>query len=397
MAEMKSYDVIVVGAGPGGSGAAKTAANRGLRVLMVEKRQEIGSPKRCGEGLSRSSAKRMGIEPNPLWIRREIKGATCISPSGKMVTVDYRDGPEGWVVERKIFDKYLAGLAVKAGASVLAKTEVVDLVKEDGIISGVELESEGRRWKVKAPLIIAVDGVESKVARMAGVDTTLKLNDVSSGAQFEMAGVDIDPDRLELYFGNDLAPGGYAWIFPKGEGIANVGIGVRKPYSKKSALEYLREFIESKPGLRNGSILEVNSGGIPVGGLMKSMVSDNLIIAGDAAHQVNPIHGGGMAEAWVGGRLAGEVAAEAKRTGDYSETFLSRYNDMWWKERGNMLNNVLKLRKVVEKLSDDDLDFLADKLDGSDIVEFSKAKGFKILTKFLMMRPSLIALAKELL
>ncbi|MCK4714174.1 MAG: FAD-dependent oxidoreductase, partial [Candidatus Aenigmarchaeota archaeon] len=158
---METYDVVVVGAGPGGSGAAIEAARKGLRVLMVEKRQEIGCPKRCGEGLSRNSAKRIGVKPNPLWVRREIKGATCISPSGKKVTVDYRDGPEGWVIERKMFDKCLAEDAVRAGARVMARTEVVGLLKEDGMISGVELESGRKKWKVKAPLIIAADGVES--------------------------------------------------------------------------------------------------------------------------------------------------------------------------------------------------------------------------------------------
>ncbi len=394
---METYDAVVIGAGPGGSGAAREAARRGLKVLMVEKRQEIGSPKRCGEGLSKSSAERMGIEPSPQWIRQEIKGATCFAPNGKFVRVDYKDGPEGWVIERKSFDKHLAELAVRAGARVLAKTEAVDLVREDGVISGVELESGGKRWNVRTSLVIAADGVESRIARMAGIDTTLKLSDVASGVQFEMAGIEMDPDRIELYFGNDIAPGGYVWIFPKGESIANVGIGTRKPYAKRPAIEYLREFIKNRQGLKKGSILEANSGGVPVGGLMENMVTDNFIAVGDAAHQVNPIHGGGIAEAYVGGRIAGEVAAEAKDARDYSESFLSRYNERWWKERGNVLNRVLKLRLVVEELSDDDLDWLAENLMGEDLIDFSKAQGFRLLAKLLMKKPRLIALGRKLL
>ncbi len=394
---MERYDVVIVGAGPGGSGAALEAAKRGLRVLMLEKRQEIGSPKRCGEGLSKNAAKRIGIEPNPMWIRREIKGATCYAPNGTFVRIDYKDSPEGWVIERKLFDKYLAGMAVKAGARIMSKTEVVGLLREDWIISGVELESNGRKWKVRAPIVIAADGVESMLAREAGLDTTLKLPDVASGVQFEMTGIDIDPDRIELYFGNDVAPGGYVWIFPKDENTANVGIGVRRPYSSKPAIDYLRDFIDKRPGLKKGSILEVNSGGVPVGGFMESMVTDNFMVVGDAAHQVNPIHGGGMAEAFVGGRLAGQVAAEAKNARDYSETFLSRYNDMWWKERGNMLKKVLKLRMVVEELRDDELDWLAENLKGEDMVEFSRAKGFRMLAKLLMNKPRLMGLTKKLM
>jgi digeranylgeranylglycerophospholipid reductase len=393
---MESYDVVVVGAGPGGAGAALEAARKGLRVLMVEKRQEIGSPKRCGEGLSKGAAKRMGIEPDPLWIRREIRGATAVAPDGKRVTIDYREGPQGWVIERKAFDKFLVGLAVNAGARALARTEVAGLVREEGIVSGAELESGDKAWKVKAPLIIAADGVESRIAREAGIDTTLKLLDVCSGVQLEMTGIEIDPDRIELYFGNEVAPGGYVWIFPKGEDTANVGIGVRKPFAKKPALEYLRDFIEERPGLRKGSVLEVNSGGVPVGGFLESMVTDNLMVVGDAAHQVNPIHGGGISEAFVAGRLAGQVAAEAREARDFSETFLSRYNERWWKERGETLKKVLKLRMVVEGLRDEELNWLAGNLKGEDLIEFSKARGFAMLARLLMKRPRLVGLARKL-
>ncbi len=393
---MQSYDVVVVGAGPGGSGAALEAARRGLNVLMVEKRQEIGSPKRCGEGLSRNAALRMGIEPSPLWIRREVKGATAYAPSGKFVRIDYKEGPEGWVIERKAFDKFLADMAVKAGARVLARTEVTGLLREEGIISGVELESEGRVRRVRSSLVIAADGVESLVAREAGLDTTLRLPDAVSGVQFEMAGIEIDPDRIELYFGNEVAPGGYCWIFPKGPDTANVGIGVRKPFSRKTAIEYLRGFIESRPGLRRGSVLEVNSGGVPVGGFMDNMVTDNLMVVGDAAHQVNPIHGGGISESFVAGRIAGQVAAEAREARDFSEAFLSRYNKRWWKERGDMLRKVLRLRMVVEGLRDEELNWLAENLRGEDMIEFSKARGFAMLAKLLMKRPRLIGLARKL-
>jgi digeranylgeranylglycerophospholipid reductase len=393
---MESHDVVVVGAGPGGSGAALEAARRGLNVLMVEKRQEIGSPKRCGEGLSRNAALRMGIEPSPLWIRREIKGATAYAPNGKYVRVDYKSGPEGWVIERKAFDKFLADMAVKAGARVLARTEVTGLVRQDGIISGVELDYGGRKSKVKAPLIIAADGVESRLAREAGIDTTLKLSDAVSGVQFEMSGIEIDPDRIELYFGNEVAPGGYVWIFPKGPDIANVGIGVRRPFARKTAIEYLRDFVEARPGLKRGSVLEVNSGGVPVGGFLESMVTDNLIVVGDAAHQVNPIHGGGISESFVAGRMAGQVAAEAREARDFSEAFLSRYDESWWKERGNMLRKVLRLRMVVEGLRDEDLNMLAEWLSGENLIDFSKARGFAVLARLLMKRPNLIGLAKKL-
>ena len=392
---MESYDIVIVGGGPAGSSAAMTAAKAGLSVLMVEKRAEIGSPKRCGEGLSKSALERMGLEKDDSWVCRTVLGASAYAPNGKKITIDYK-GPEGWVIERKVFDKWLAKKAVHAGAKVLAKTDAVSLIKEDGKVSGVTLESGGKKWDVHAKLVIAADGVESKMAREAGIDTTLRLVDVASGVQFEMAGVDIDPDRIELYFGNDVAPAGYAWIFPKGKNEANVGIGVRKPWSKKTALEYLNDFVESKPGLKKGSIVEVNGGGVPVGALMEDMVADNFMIVGDAAHQVNPIHGGGIAESFVAGRMASQIASQAIRKGDTSKEALSEYNRIWWSERGERLSKLVRLREVTESLSDEELNWLAEYLQGEDLIEFARSSSLKKLGIILMKKPRLIGLAKKL-
>jgi digeranylgeranylglycerophospholipid reductase len=389
------YDIVVVGAGPAGSSAAMAAAKAGLKVLMVEKRAEIGSPKRCGEGLSKSALERMGLEMDNSWACRTILGASVYAPNGKKITVDYK-GPEGWVIERKMFDKWLAKKAVQAGAKVLAKTDAVSLIKSGGRVSGVTLESHGKRWDVTARIVIAADGVESKLAREAGIDTTLRLVDVASGVQFEMAGVDIDPDRIELYFGTQVAPAGYAWIFPKGKNEANVGIGVRKPWAKKTALEYLNDFVESHPGLKKGSIVEVNGGGVPVGALMENMVTDNFMIAGDAAHQANPIHGGGIAESFVAGRMAVQVASQAIKKGDCSKKALSEYNRLWWKERGEKLQKLVRLREVTESLTDEELNWLAEYLTGEDLIEFARSSGLKKLAFLLMKKPRLIKLAKKL-
>lgn len=393
----REYDVVVVGAGPGGTGAARAAASAGLKVLVLEKRQEIGSPKRCGEGLSLSTIKRMGIEKNDSWVRRVVKGFTAYSPDGRFVRHDYENGLEGYIIERKVFDKHLAEKAVEAGAKVISRAEVTRLLKEDGKVCGVEAEINEKKEEIKGKIVIAADGVESKIAREAGINTTLKLSDAISGAQFEMANIDIDPDRIEMYFGNDMAPGGYVWIFPKGEHIANVGIGIRKPYAKKRAIEYLKEFIEKRPGLRKGSILEVNSGGVPVGGLMENMVTDNFMVVGDAAHHVNPIHGGGIGEAWVGGTVAGEVAAEAVKAKDTSKKFLSKYNKLWWEKRGNKMKKLVKFREVVEAFSDQDLNWLVDYLSGEDLVEFSRSSGFGNFVKIISKRPGLIKFVRKLL
>lgn len=390
----KEYDVVIVGVGPAGSSVARYCGENGLNVLAVEKRQEIGVPVRCGEGLSKSSLGRMGIKFEKSWVSKVIKGASVYAPNGRKITIDF-EGPEGWVIERKIFDKYLARLAAEGGAKIVTKTEVVGVGRKGSNVI-VKMRSGGHNFEITCKILVACDGIESRIARLMGMKTTLALKDIASCVQFEMTNVKIDDDRIEVYFGNKIAPGGYLWIFPKGKRTANVGIGVRKPYSKKSALTYLKEFIKGRESLWKGSVIEVNSGGVPVGGLMEDMVSDNFMIVGDAAHQVNPIHGGGISESYIAGKMAGEVIVEAIKSGNYSKAVLSGYNRKWWEIRGRKMKRLFKLRKVMESLSDEELNWLVDYLKGEDLINFARASGLKKLGFILMKKPKLVSIARKL-
>jgi len=389
-------DVIVVGCGPGGSAVAKYLASKGYEVVVYEKRQEIGAPKRCGEGISLSGLEKLNLELPSYCIRQKINGALVYAPNGKCVEIDY-GGDAGYIVERKVFDKWLAEEAVRAGAKIQAKTYIKEVVKENGKVVGVKGEFLGEEFTEKCRVLVAADGIESKISRMAGLNTTANPWLVDSGFQFEMVGIDIpDPRKIYLYFGNKIAKRGYVWIFPKGKDVANVGIGILGK-SEKSAREYLTEFIESREELRKGSILEVNAGGIPVGGLLRKMTLDNFLVLGDAAHQVNPIHGGGMFEAQFAAKIAAEVIDESLQKGDTSNRQLDKYNREWWKQRGNHLRKVEKLREVVEKLSDDDFNFLAEELRGDLLVDFTRGKGLAALAKILLKKPGLVKLARALL
>ncbi len=391
-----AYDVVVVGAGPGGSNTARVAAEHGLEVLLLEKRPEIGAPKRCGEGFSVNGAKTLGIKSDPRWTINEIWGANIVAPNGKRVSVRY-EKQVGWVIERKMFDKLLAIEAARAGAEVLAKSEVVGLVMQDGFVRGVEVERHGERLTVEAKIVVAADGVESKVARWAGIDSTQRLVDIDSAYQYEMV-VDLEePDMLDLYFGNDIAPRGYVWVFPKGKDVANVGIGIGGNVSTKTAKQYLDEWIAKHEPFNEGRIIEVNAGGVPVGAPLEKLVANGLMVVGDAAHQVNAIHGGGVFEASFAGQLAGRVAAEAIERGDVSEAMLMKYDREWRAARGEILHRIYKLRRAIEQLSDQDLNYLAEQLTGEDVVAFANGERLGKLAKILMKRPHLIKAAKELM
>lgn len=397
-----SYDVVIAGGGPAGCAVAKNLAKLGHSVLLLEKRQEIGAPKRCGEGLSIATMKMIEEIPvnfkvPPRFIAQVIDGARVYTPDMNSVLIDFGH-EEGYIVERKVFDKFIAYEASRAGATIIAKSEVTGVIKENGCITGVKARiCGGDEKRIRAKIVVAADGIESAVSRKAGLDTTNKLVNVDSGFQYEMSNLKLDDDRkILLFFGNEIAPRGYVWIFPKGHDIANVGIGVSG--AEKSAKHYLDLFISSHPEIfGKSSIIEVNSGGIPVGGFLEKMVLDGFLVVGDAAHQVNPIHGGGMKEGTIAGEMAASVISSCLKKGDVSAKALSEYNRIWWKERGAKLKKVEKLREVVEKLSDDDLNMLSRSLSGDDLVELTRGNRMGTLAKILMKRPRLITLARHLL
>lgn len=376
-------DVLVIGAGPAGSTAAKHAASGGAKVLLMDKKSEIGAPKRCAEGVSNGGLESLGIEPNPRWITRELDGVRLIAPDGTNVwlTSDKVDLPEaGCILERKVFDKYMAMDAGRAGAEIKIKTLATSMERiEDGFL--VDAECMGEKFQIQAKIIIAADGPESRVARWAGLKTAVKPKDMESAAQFEMAGVEMEDNNcIEFYFGS-VAPGGYAWIFPKGDDIANVGLGVLTTNTDKTAYEHLLEFVKNCPATQNAQPVELNIGGDPVGGMPKKLVTDNLMVVGDAAGQVNPLTGGGIISGMTGGMIAGKVAAEAISEGDCSENKLKDYEKTCRAEIGDSINKYLKVKDYMMTLNDEELNSIADAFKDSDFEKISTAELVKKLVK----------------
>lgn len=390
---MESYDVLVVGAGPAGLAAAKRLAENSVDVICLDKKQEIGAPKRCAEGLGSAWFERVGIKPHPEWAVWEINGATFYSPKGKKLEVRL-DSVSGYVLERKMFEKHLARDAAKAGAKIFAKHMVQDVKRVSGKVVA-KVSSFGDEKEIAANLVIACDGVESKIARQLGMNTTNKLIDIDAGFQYEMANIDFEgTDLINLFFGTEVARRGYVWIFPKGKHEANVGVGIAGD-SPKTAKYYLDKFVQNHSGLKNGSIIEVNCGCVPVGGFLDSLVANNLLVAGDAAHQVNPAHGGGIGIAMEGGQLAADTALEALKRKDFSAEFLAAYTEKWYAVRGDRLKRVLKARHMLEAMNDDDFEVLAESLTSEDILKIAGGdliESAKTVTKKLIKNPKLAGL-----
>jgi len=375
MNEMK-YDVVVVGAGIAGPIVARNVAKAGYSVLLIDKKPAIGTPKQCAEGISTKVFDKYGIPYDKRYINREIYGAKLYSPSGYELELRYKEA-SGVILERKVFDKMLAYYAARAGADVLSRTEAQDVIRKDGKIAGIKAKHEDEPIEIYADVIVAADGVESTIARKTGINTYAPPHEFDSSYEYEMLIEGFDPDLIHLWFGNEVAPRGYVWVFPKDEDRANVGIGINSD-NPQTAKYYLDKWLEENKILAR-KILEVNVGVVPVGGFVKELAKDNVLVVGDAARQVNPMHGGGMAEAMEAGTIASKWIVKALEEENLS--LLQNYTKEWWETDGQRLEKVLRVRKVTEKLTDEDLDLFiqilsgadAEKIAGGDYVEVIKA------------------------
>jgi digeranylgeranylglycerophospholipid reductase len=357
-------DVLVVGAGPAGSMTAKWAAKAGARTLMIEKRQEIGSPVRCGEGMSKEWLGDVGITPGR-WINVEVEGARIFSPSEKVFEINEKHaGNEvGYVVERDAFDKQLAIDAGNAGVDVLLKTAAVGILKENGRVVGVKAKQFGELFNIRAPVTIGADGFESQVGRWAGLPTNLATRDMDSCLQYRMTNVDCDTRYCDFYLG-EVAPGGYVWIFPKAEGLANVGIGVQLSKLKHpgEVKAYLDRWIEKHPGYAKGKKIDVVGGGVSIAPPLKQTVTDGFMLVGDAARMIDPLTGGGIANGCIAGKICGTVAAEAAAARTPTKEFFQKYEKGWRAKLEEKLYRNWLAKEKLCTLSDATFDKIVDAL-----------------------------------
>jgi digeranylgeranylglycerophospholipid reductase len=355
-----AYDVVVVGAGPAGSTLARFVARAGYSVCVLEKDRDVGMPVRCGEAVSNRSLESI-VDIDPRWIAATIRRFRLVAPDGTAVEPDL--GGHGYVLERRIFDYDLARMASDEGADVVTKAYVNGLLPShthEGW-SGVRLQWKGEGREVRARIIVGADGVESRVGKWAGIDTTVHLRDMETCAQMTLTGVDVDDDACEFHFGTATAPQGYVWVFPKGRGMANVGIGISGMASKqRSAMSYLREFVARR--FPTSSALTTVAGGVPCAPTLARMISHNVVLVGDAARQVNPMSGGGITSGMIGARHAADAVAEALAHGGdtgWDAARLSGYERAWAQAVGDKHRTYHRMKEAVYKFPDETLNRIA--------------------------------------
>ncbi len=256
--------------------------------------------------------------------------------------------------DRRRFDRHLLTLAERAGAEAWLKAEATGYVLENGMAT-VNIKHYNAIEKVRCKVLIGADGIRSQVGKWAGLHTHIKLKELASCLQIIVDGVETD-GLLELITGSDVAPGGYGWVFPKGHGYAEVGLGVIPTATNKNARWHLDHFLKDSfmaHRFKNARLLEVQGGGVPLAAPLKQQYSDHMILIGDAARHVNPITGGGLHTALSGGRIGAEFLIDHFKSGAaHTAEALSGYQERWLEALGNKMWKLYGVKKKIFDGSD---------------------------------------------
>jgi len=348
-------DIVVVGGGPCGSFAALTAAKLGAEVAVFEEHNEIGVPHHCAGLLSISGLKRVSLRLPEEVIENRIKGAVFYSPSCKELVIR-RDAPVSYVINRKLFDKHLAKLATRSGVQFRLRSRVKSLIFDSQFVSGVVVKKKEIDETIASRLVIDAEGCSSILLKKAGLET-LDKHMVVNAIQAEVNRADeIDLDTVEVYLGRKYAPSFFAWIIPRRDASAKVGLATKRGDPR----DYLRRFMKHHPvaskKLRKAKVSDMSLHPIPLGGMIPKAYSNGLLVVGDAASQVKPTTGGGVVFGLSCSKIAGEVASEALKENDLSEAFLSRYQDRCRNLVGSELLMMRQVRRLLNRLSDEKVD-----------------------------------------
>ncbi len=389
------FDVVVVGSGPAGSVTARYAAASGAKVLIIERRPEVGVPVLCAEGISKN-VDDYGLVSGTKWMAASMDGARIFSPNHTMVklSADLAGAETGYVLNREFFDKELVKGALQKGASIMLNTTAIDLLKNKDDIIGIKAQQFDEHLDIEADIIVAADGVESKVGRWAGINTTLKPHDLETCAQYTLSNIIVEEGYCDFYLGNKIAPGGYVWVFPKGKDIANVGIGILASESTSQLpLKLLNTFIKNHPDLKKGEPLRFLAGAVPVAEPIPATYN-HLLLVGDAARQVDPITGGGLMASIQAGKSAGETIGKAIKLQQFDQKTLLPYEKQLQDTLYRKLKRNYVVKEILQTFDDKTLNMLADSLKN---YKFDELSTFSLVKALVAKHPSLLIKLKPLM
>lgn len=342
-----NYDVIVVGAGPVGSTFARDISKKGFKVLILEKKKQIGQPLQCA-GILGNSIKEVNELPNNV-IMNEVSGANIYSPNLNSLHVN-KNETQAYIIDRIRYDEYLSNEAINANVDILFKHKVLNVDSKKGIVT---FKNEGDINQLSADIIVGADGPSSVVAKcinshsnhMKGVQYLIKLNDV------------IDTKNVNLYFNECLSPG-FKWAIPLDN--YHMRFGSVGNYDYRTLTNQLNKLLKIKNEY-NPMILEKYSGKIPLFDSSKKIYDNRVLLLGDAAAQTKPTTGGGLVLAFKSSKFAVDVVERNLEQND-NNVNLKNYYDLCKKNYFNELRVQKMVSNVFASLTDNDLENMFVKL-----------------------------------
>jgi len=389
--EEHHYDLVVVGGGPAGSSAAFAAAKNGVKVALLEKENSIAETVRTSGVTWIQNIKEFGI-PDDCF--NPIKNFSFCSPNNEVTISD--SIPRAAVLDVRKTYRWLAHEAEQLGVDIFVKMNVNEVIKnEKGDIVGVKGTGPDGKATFHSKVVIDASGFTSTVCKAMGFATQWKR--FGAGAEYEVKVEKADSETWWLMVGQQYSPAGYAWIFPLGNNIVRIGVGVGKPESDVDPTQRLKELIEKRLGpiKKLGEItpIEFHYGLIPNDGLSRKTVFNNLILVGDSAGQSNPLVLEGIRYAIKFGRVAGKVSAIAIKSGKTDKDALYPYEENWRKEIESKINSAGKVQDRWIGLTDEEWDKELDiikELKSEEFLDFIKADfGLSNMIKLATHHPKL--------
>lgn len=360
----RSFDVVVIGAGPAGGYFAGKVAAAGYEVALVEEHREIGEPIQCGGLVTPRVFDYVKCKET---IIGAVHGAELYSPSGRKLVIDGHE-TEAVVVQRAMFDRAIAADAIRKGAHTFLGAQAQAARREDGSVE-VSIDQDGATKTLRCKILIGCDGVRSSVAKWFNI---LRPKKILPGFEVEMTGVRGDPGFVKLFIGHDIAPGFFGWIIPSGD-TARVGLCL----GEGNAYAYLERMLrrpEVQQYTKGAQPILYIAGGIPLG-FPKRTYADNVMVVGDAACQAKAVSGGGIFTALTCSDLAAKTAMEALEADDFSARMFHRYHRAWTKSIGKELRKDLAIHDSFSRLTDEHFEELFDIFDSPAMLELIEKRG----------------------
>jgi geranylgeranyl reductase family protein len=344
-----NYDAIIVGAGPAGLLAATKIAEEGNSSLVLEEHNRVGEPDHCAGLLSSSGLESLNLKLPEDVVQNTVSGARIHSPSGHSIFIE-RGRREAFVVDRRKFDSWLAEDAAKKGVSIVTDSKVTQII--DSKTDSKTIKTAAKEFE--AEIVVLAEGSRSVLSKSVGFPTMPKRSRLPA-YQYEVKGVDIEEDLVEMFYGRQLAPGFFAWIIPLGEGRARVGLASRNKSKIRldSALHH-HPIIGKR--LKNMKKVRGMGGVVLVGQPVSKISADGIVIVGDTAGMVKATTGGGVIIGGLTARISGESINEALQKGDTSRKKLSRYDRQCKSIYYRELQTMYMTQKALTSLTDKGLD-----------------------------------------